>query len=156
MAPKESCLVEDEAPAADQTERRRRDAKSGQEIIEAGTALDPKAPLVAPSELLAHPQKYRDKIVTVEGPVAAMCHLRRGWFAISSGQNDVLRAVTAPRFLVPSSAIGKQARVSGKVELKVISADVQEHQRSEHGLQTPTRTLVLLRATGLRLNASGA
>jgi len=78
--------------------------------------------------------------VQLEGYVAAMCEERRAWFAIVSRDQtgDTMRVLTAPAFLVPPGAVGKQVRVEGTVDTTELSAQTAKHLSQKHRLPTPS------------------
>lgn len=87
------------------------------------------------ADLLARPDDFVGKTVRLEGNVSAMCHHRRGWFAViddGDRSGTVVRVVTAPAFLVPQDAIGKKVRTEGTVEVVEVAADTARHFANDH------------------------
>ncbi|MDF1562988.1 MAG: DUF4920 domain-containing protein [Deltaproteobacteria bacterium] len=117
------------------------------EVVDGTTVLKAGVPLgstagateVTVQALLDEPEKFAGKVVKVTGDVSAMCHHKRGWFALvapdKSGRN--LRVLTAPSFLVPEGVIGMNASTEGVVELIEIPEEAARHYAKEHKLGDP-------------------
>jgi len=127
---------------------------SGATVTVTGTKLAGLA-AVSIAELLARPEQYAGKSVRVEGSVSAMCYHRRGWFAVQEGGSggSFVRVVTAPTFLVPEGAMGKQVRTEGVVEVTEVAEGTARHYAKDHKLGDPSAVqgpvkAVILRATG--------
>lgn len=109
------------------------------------------------ADLLARPDDFVGKTVRLEGNVSAMCHHRRGWFAViddGDRSGTVVRVVTAPGFLVPQGAIGKKVRTEGTVEVVEVAANTARHFAKDHQVGSeeeigaePVKSIVV-KATG--------
>jgi hypothetical protein len=119
----------------------KRTQEGGVGVLLAGESLEEAAevPEVTVAALLDSPEAYAGQRVRVTGDVSAMCHHKRGWFALvapdQSGRN--LRVLTAPTFLVPEGVIGMNASTEGVVELIEIPAEEARHYAKEHKLGDP-------------------
>jgi hypothetical protein len=111
---------------------------------------------VTVAELLSNPSQYVGRSVRLEGDVVGMCHHRRAWFALRDpGATDqqYLRVVTAPAFLVPQGSMGSRATAEGKVDAVDVPAAMAKHYAADHKLgnadevQGPVKQYIL-RATG--------
>ncbi|MCU0689792.1 MAG: hypothetical protein MUF54_00185 [Polyangiaceae bacterium] len=141
--------------AAEDKARTAKDPETGETLTHVGNDLHD-AQKVSVSELLARPETFAGKTVRVEGNVTAMCHHKRGWFAIQDhGERTgkFVRVITTPRFLVPAGSIGKKARAEGTVEVIEESAGAAQHYAEGHKLGDPNQVKgpvkrVVLRANG--------
>jgi hypothetical protein len=145
----------EEHAAAEDMARTAKDPETGETLTYVGNQLTD-APKVSVSELLAKPEMFAGKTVRVEGNVTAMCHHKRGWFAIQDqGERagKFVRVITTPKFLVPAGSIGRKARAEGTVEVLEESAGAAQHYAEGHKLGDPSEvkgpvTRVVLRANG--------
>jgi hypothetical protein len=95
---------------------------------------------VSVAELLAQPGDFVGQTVRLEGPVTAMCHHQRAWFAVKDDAKHATQSVrvkTRPAFLVPLGVIGKRATTEGRVELVQVPQAMAQHYASDHGLGDP-------------------
>lgn len=108
---------------------------AGNEVAHYGDAFGVDAE-IAVTELLANPSAYKDKMVRIKGDISAMCHHKRGWFAITAEDKSgrSVRVVTQPVFLVPHGAIGKTGVAEGKVELIEVAPEFAAHLKKGHNL----------------------
>ena len=126
----------------------------GQAILHGGTDFSD-APEVAVQDLLADPDKWAGKAIKLSGDVSAMCHHRRGWFALVAGDKSgqQIRVLTMPNFKVPAGSIGRSARAEGLVEVIEVPAQHAKHLMKDHKLGDPaavkgaTQKQIVLRAT---------
>ncbi len=94
---------------------------------------------IAISELLAHPDKYIDKTVRVEGTVTGVCEKRGCWMSIASDKEfESLRIkVKDGEIVFPANAKGKRAIAEGtfmKIELTLEQTIRRaKHHAEEHG-----------------------
>jgi hypothetical protein len=109
------------------------ETEDGRPVLHAGGAFSD-APVVAVEALLADPRKWAGKTVVVEGDISAMCHHKRGWFAMVAGDKSgqQLRVITLPAFHVPPESIGRVARAEGTVEVIELDAAHAQHLAAEH------------------------
>jgi hypothetical protein len=102
------------------------------ERVKIGKALAG-AEAVTVKDLLADPEKYKDKIVRVSGKVEDFCHHKLAWFSVTATDSPgMVRVFTVPRFKVPKDCKGKQAVAEGKVEVIEIAAEHVAHYSKEH------------------------
>ena len=121
----------------------------------ASLTLKAKTPL---AKLLAAPKTFEGKKVLIEGKVVAMCRHRRAWFAFGDSKgNPVVMVRTAPRFFVPTEAMGRRAVAEGTVTVKTFPKKMAAHLAKEHKLFggdpkaiDGPRTLVTIEATGVQ------
>jgi len=133
--------------------------ESGQTVTAVGNKLAG-VTVVNLVEVLARPEDFAGKTIRLEGNVSAMCTHERAWFAVQADDKSgaFVRVIGAPVFLVPEGSVGKKARTEGVVELLDVPAEVQEHFKKEHQLdseagqpgapQPAQRKTVVVRATG--------
>ncbi len=130
---------------------------SGGEALHVGDAFAPagEVPTVKVSALLAEPDKWVGKRVRIQGDVTAMCHHKRGWFAVAAEDKSgrALRVITTPVFRVPQGSIGRAAVAEGRVDVIQVAARFARHMADEHKLGDPNGMVgpqrqVILRATG--------
>ena len=131
-----------------------RKAPSGAEVVHFGDAFGVEKD-IAVADLLANPAAWKGKMVRIRGDISAMCHHKRGWFAIAAGDKSgrSVRVVTQPIFLVPHGAIGKTAVAEGVVDLIEVAPEFAAHLKKGHNVgETPEPGKpiihVLLRARG--------
>lgn len=135
----EGCGDESETTKLENDTVEARTAEDGTSYTHVGGELTG-APEVAVAELMANPDKWAGKRVTISGNVSAMCQHKRGWFAVvgegdQSGQQ--LQVKTAPVFLVPAGSIGKSAKAEGTVEVIEVKAEHARHLAAEHKIGEP-------------------
>ncbi|MGI5863457.1 MAG: DUF4920 domain-containing protein [Myxococcales bacterium] len=132
------------------------DPATGATFLAAGARLTG-AERVSIEDLMAKPERYAGKTVRVAGNISAMCHHKRGWFALQGeGRGgEVVRVITTPAFRVPENAMGKQARAEGVVEIVAVPASDARHFAVDHKVGDPAAVKddkpvksVVIRATG--------
>jgi hypothetical protein len=130
------CGEHGSSPVPDVVKERR--DPSGRTVQHVGAEFSD-APAMTVTDALAKASKLAGKPVQLEGYVSAMCDDRRAWFAIVSHDQtgDTLRVLTAPAFLVPPGAVGKQVRVEGTLDTLELSAQTAKHLSDKHHLPTP-------------------
>jgi hypothetical protein len=95
---------------------------------------------VTVAQLKKEPAAYAGKTVRIDGKITALCHHRRGWFAVkdpTAADEEAIRVITVPAFLVPENAIGRQARTEGKVEVVEVPAATARYFAKGHGVGNP-------------------
>jgi hypothetical protein len=127
----------------------------GRVVQTAGAALAAGTSEVALTDVLHRGAELKGKTVILSGHVAAMCHHKRGWFALvpDDPSGSFVRVLTAPAFLVPADAVGKVARAEGVIDTIEVAPDAARHFAGEHKLGDPASIngpvqQVVLRATG--------
>ncbi|MFH1811432.1 MAG: hypothetical protein ABIJ09_22010 [Pseudomonadota bacterium] len=132
-----------------------RQNEKGETITHAGADFADGA-VVSVSELLAKPDDFAGKKVRIKGNISAMCHHRRGWFAVVADDQSgrFVRVMTAPAFLVPPGSIGKTADAEGVVEVIEVAAEHAKHIAGEHKLGDPEAITANIKQVVVR--ASGA
>ena len=89
------------------------------------------------AEVLAAPDRYADRALTLRGVVTAVCQRRGCWLELggegqAAGQG--CRVVSEHHdWFVPRDAAGSLARVSGRLEVRTIPAAQVAHMESEGG-----------------------
>ena len=108
-------------------------AASGKSVgapISAGTEL-------ALGEVLANPERFRDRVVTVEGHVRSACTRRGCWMELAAGSDPKLPGCRVTfkdyGFFVPTDSAGAQAKVQGTVGVNNLPAERVAHLESEGG-----------------------
>jgi hypothetical protein len=110
---------------------------------------------VTVADLIADPDTYKGQKVTVNGPVKAMCHHKRSWFAIGDDGKAIVRVITGPDFLVPAGIMNTNATAEGSVEVIAVSPQRADHFAKDHNIGEPVQSAdivkqVILRASGAR------
>jgi hypothetical protein len=131
------CPEHGSSPVPDEVKERR--DPSGRTVQHVGAEFGD-APAMTVTEALASATKLAGKPVQLEGYVSAMCEDRRAWFAIVGRDQtgDTMRVLTAPAFLVPAGAVGKQVRVEGTIDTTEVSAEMAKHLSEKHKLPAPS------------------
>jgi len=130
-----------------------RQSPDGKTITHVGRAFTT-AQRVTVADLLAQPDRFAGKVVSVAGNVSAMCKHKRAWFAlVGDDSGNHVRIFTAPVFLVPHGSIGKSAIAEGRVEVIEVPVERARHMAAEHKLGDPAaitapQKSVVLRALG--------
>ena len=148
-----SCGGHGSAPPA--TETVATDTPDGGKVTHGGGTFA-EVPEVSVTELVANPDKYAGQQVQVVGDVSAMCHHRRGWFAVAAadGSGAQIRVITMPAFLVPQEAIGTKARAQGKVEVVEVDPRFARHLSADHGLPAAEKPAAPVKRVVLRAAAA--
>jgi hypothetical protein len=115
--------------------------------------------------LVARPDGYAGKAVTVEGSVRSACTNRGCWLELAEGAPGGAARKDTPGcrvtfkdygFFIPTNSAGARAKVQGTFELATVSAERVRHMESEgatFGTKQPDGTARELRlvATGVEL-----
>ncbi|MFO0694508.1 MAG: DUF4920 domain-containing protein [Polyangiales bacterium] len=113
-----------------------------------GAPLDAAWPEVPLSELLANPDRYRDRPIRTSGRIARVCQRMGCWMELASGDGRAVRApMSGHAFFLPRDVAGREARVAGHVRLAELSPETRAHLESEGAEETTSR--VSLEATGV-------
>jgi len=100
------------------------------------------APISAGSELsladvLASPERFRDRAITVEGHVRAACTRRGCWMELASGSDPKLPGCRVTfkdyGFFVPTDSAGASAKVQGTLGVNTLPPERVAHLESEGG-----------------------
>ena len=85
------------------------------------------------SDILATPDKYKDKRVQIEGPIVDVCAEMGCWIAIGSDKEfqSIRFKVDDGVIVFPMSAKGLNARVEGVIEVAMLSEAEQIKQGEE-------------------------
>lgn len=113
-----------------------------------GAPLDASWPEVALSEVLANPERYRDRPVRTSGRIARVCQRMGCWMELASADGRAVRApMSGHAFFLPRDVAGREARVAGFVRLAELTPETRAHLESEGARETASR--VSLEATGV-------
>ncbi len=119
-----------------------------------GAAIDERLPLTPLSEIVAAPERFRDRVVRTEGEIARVCQRAGCWMELREGDGPAVRVPMAGHaFFLPRDAAGRRATMQGRVTVQELSADVRAHLESE-GAQA-TASALSIDATGVVI-AGGA
>ena len=115
---------------------------------------------MAIADLLAKPDAWKEKTVTVEGKVRKACTRKGCWMEVAASEKEGTPGCRVTfkdyGFFVPLDAAGSAARVQGKVEVDTLSASAVRHYEEE-GAKFPgkrpdgTAPEVRIVATGVEL-----
>jgi hypothetical protein len=85
------------------------------------------------SEILAHPDQYKDKRVQIEGPIIDVCAEMGCWLAIGGDKaSDTIRFKVDDGVIVfPTSAKGLMAKVEGVIQVSTLTEAEQVSQGLE-------------------------
>jgi hypothetical protein len=102
-----------------------------------GAALATQQPMPI-ADLLAKPEQWKDKTVTVEGKVRKACTRKGCWMEVAAADGAEKPASPGCRvtfkdygFFVPTDSAGAHARVQGVVEVDTLSASMVRHYEEE-------------------------
>ncbi|HYQ05273.1 MAG TPA: DUF4920 domain-containing protein [Polyangiaceae bacterium] len=101
-----------------------------------GAPISP-GPELALSEVLSHPEQFRDRAVTVEGQVRAACTRRGCWMELAQSSDPKLPGCRVTfkdyGFFVPTDSAGSHAKVQGTLGVNTLPAERVAHLESEGG-----------------------
>lgn len=91
------------------------------------------APAVELSKLVASPEAYEGKTVTVEAKVRKACERKGCWMELATSEKGPGVRVTFKDygFFVPLDSAGRTAKVEGTVKVTVLDAAKAQHYQSE-------------------------
>lgn len=124
-----------------------------------GAPLTPDKPTEL-GALLANPEPFRSRAVTVEGQVRKACTRKGCWMELASSMKDGSPGCRITfkdyGFFVPTDSAGTRARVQGLVEVDTLSAAAVRHYEEEGAVfvgkkSDGTAPEVRLVATGVQL-----
>ena len=109
-------------------------------------ALGPKKTFGAPlsagpeltlNEVLAAPERFRDRTITVEGEVRSACTRRGCWMEVAASADPKLPGCRVTfkdyGFFVPTDAAGSHAKVQGTLGVHTLAPERVAHLESEGG-----------------------
>jgi hypothetical protein len=101
-----------------------------------GAPITP-GPELALSEVLATPERFKDRPVTVEGQVRAACTRRGCWMELAQSSDPKLPGCRVTfkdyGFFVPTDSAGAQAKVQGLLGVNTLPPERVAHLESEGG-----------------------
>lgn len=101
-----------------------------------GAPITP-GPELALSEVLASPERFRARAVTVEGEVRSACTRRGCWMEIAQGRDPKLPGCRVTfkdyGFFVPTDSAGAHAKVQGTFDVNTLPPERVAHLESEGG-----------------------
>lgn len=105
---------------------------AGDVPIKRGDALGD-SPVVHIDSILANPEAYADKSVTVVGDIGAVCPNKGCWMQVTSpkGKNSVRMSFKDYAFFVPLDSKGMHVKAEGEVKVQVLSKEDVEHYVGE-------------------------
>ncbi|MDJ0841491.1 MAG: DUF4920 domain-containing protein [Acidobacteriota bacterium] len=80
-----------------------------------GAAVKAETPLITIAEFAAHPQKYLNKVVKVEGVVQEVCPKAGCWLTMKEGDDEVKIKVKDGEIVFDAKLIGKKVVAEGTV-----------------------------------------
>ena len=93
------------------------------------------SPAVALADVLASPDQFAERSVTVQGDVRAACTRKGCWMELSEGKDAAAPGCRVTfkdyGFFVPTDSAGSKAKVEAKVETKTIKPEMVAHLESE-------------------------
>jgi uncharacterized protein DUF4920 len=101
-----------------------------------GAPISP-GPQLALAEVLANPERFRDRAVTVEGQVRSACTRRGCWMELAEANDPKLPGCRVTfkdyGFFVPTDSAGARAKVQGTLGVNQLPAERVAHLESEGG-----------------------
>lgn len=98
------------------------------------------APLVASadpeltvSELLASPEAFDGRSVTVTGTIQEVCLAKGCWMTLADGQREMRVTFLDYGFFVPLDSAGATVRAEGRFEIRAVPADEAKHYLEDAG-----------------------
>ncbi len=101
-----------------------------------GAPIESSGQSVALSDVLATPDAFADKTVTITGEVRQACSVKGCWMEIAPSADGPAGARVTFKdygFFVPTDSKGAHARVQGSVAVKTIEAGEVAHMEGEGG-----------------------
>jgi hypothetical protein len=90
------------------------------------------------ADLLARPEQWKDRTVTVEGKVRKACTRKGCWMEVAAADTGDKAGAPGCRvtfkdygFFVPTDSAGSRARVQGVVQVDTLSASMVRHYEEE-------------------------
>ncbi len=119
-----------------------------------GAPIDDALPLTPLADIVAEPERFRDRVVRTEGEIARVCQRAGCWMELRADEGPAVRVPMAGHaFFLPRDSAGRHATMQGRVTIQELSADHRAHLESE-GAQATTSALSI-DATGVVI-AGGA
>jgi hypothetical protein len=102
------------------------------DVIKRGAPLGD-SPSVAFADVLKEPQKYADKVVTIEGVAERVCTSKGCWMEIApkAGAESVRVTFKDYGFFVPTSSKNFKVKAEGKFAVKVLTKEKADHYEGE-------------------------
>ena len=101
-----------------------------------GAPISP-GPEQALAEVLAAPERFRDRAITVEGHVRSACTRRGCWMEVAQSGDPQLPGCRVTfkdyGFFVPTDSAGARAKVQGILDVNTLPAERVAHLESEGG-----------------------
>jgi hypothetical protein len=91
------------------------------------------SPVVALSEIMKDPEKYKDKKIIIEGTVDAVCQKKGCWMEVIPEPDEPGVRVTFKDygFFVPKDAKGMKVHAEGKIKFTTLSKEDADHLEEE-------------------------
>jgi len=101
-----------------------------------GAPISP-GPELGLADVLASPEQFRDRAITVEGQVRAACTRRGCWMELATGSDPKLPGCRVTfkdyGFFVPTDSAGARAKVQGTLGVNTLPPERVAHLESEGG-----------------------
>jgi Domain of unknown function (DUF4920) len=101
-----------------------------------GAPISP-GPSLSLADVLATPERFRDRAITVEGHVRSACTRRGCWMEVAEGADPQLSGCRVTfkdyGFFVPTDSAGSTAKVQGTLGVNTLPAERVAHLESEGG-----------------------
>ena len=86
--------------------------------------------VIAISDVVANPEKYKGQEVTLKGTVADVCQKAGCWMVLTDGKNDI-RIFTNHEFFLPINSYDKNVILTGKFDIANVSEEDAKHYATE-------------------------
>lgn len=109
------------------------------------------------SDLIANPENYEGKTISVSGSITDVCQAMGCWMKISDGNNEIM-VQTLHKFFLPKDAVGGNAVTEGKFKMTEISEEHAKEMTKEslnpkvkpEDIKGPQKVYVI-QATGVKI-----
>jgi len=107
------------------------------------------APLVASadpeltvSELLASPEAFDGRSVTVTGTIQEVCLAKGCWMTLADGQREMRVTFLDYGFFVPTDSAGAEVRARGRFALELVPVEEARHYLEDAGRHAEAAAIV--------------
>ena len=101
-------------------------------------------PMVTLADVVKSPGSYKGQPIITAGTVSRVCQERGCWLALKDGSGDAVVRMHGHSFFVPTTSMGKHARVQGQVMLMKDGHECDDMEAQNAKLE--------IDATGVELN----
>ncbi|MFP8488347.1 DUF4920 domain-containing protein [Gracilimonas sp. Q87] len=85
------------------------------------------------SELVDSPDRYKDKVVTIETKIAEVCEKKGCFFVANAGNESARITFKDYKFFIPTDSKGKTVKLIGNFEVNELTEEEAEHYAEDAG-----------------------